>query len=350
MVLAAALGAAVIEGGAALTTRVLVARGWMAEVPRFTAKQVEDYFAQRDALGWTSSFEPPQSPCVSAYGDSFTAGSDGTSYPSELAALLGCPVANYGVGGYGSDQAFMLASSLQGVDVAPVAVLGHVSENILRNLNQYRNLLYPGQELFFKPRFVLNGDSLRTLASPIQVRGDFLRLERSPEAVLTYDEFMARPRRAFPYAFSIVRWLFNDFHWRAALARVPRHEPFYREAHPAAGLQLTTKILTAFALEVRRDERREVIVLIPTGGDLVYAKKTGRWPDQPLADRLQALNIAVVHAGPLLLSRLGEEDPCALFGACNAHFNARGLKMLAELIAPSIKSARPLPARVPGSQ
>ena len=344
------MAAAAIEGGAALTTRFLVARGWMAEIPRFTATQTEDYFEQREALGWTAAFETPASPCASAYGDSFTAGSDGTSYPAELAALLGCAVANYGVGGYGSDQALMLASSLQGVDMSPVAILGHVSENILRNLNQYRNLLYPGQELFFKPRFTLNGDSLRTLASPIQVREDFLRLERAPDAVLTYDEFSSRPRREFPYALAIARWLFKDFHLRATLAGVPRHEPFYREDHPAGGLQLTVKILTAFALEVRRDARREVIVLIPTGDDLRYAKKSGRWPDQRLADRLKALDVTVVHAGPLLLSRLGEEDPCALFGQCNAHMNARGLKLMAELIAPAVRSALPPAARAPGSR
>lgn len=351
MFAAALLGVAALEGGAAIATRLLVSQGRMAEIPAFTATQVEEYFAHREALGWTSSFVTPDTPCVSAYGDAFTAGSDGAAYPAELARLLDCPVANYGVAGYGSDQALMLASSLQAIDAAPVAILGHVSDNILANLNQYRNLVSPGHERLFKPRFILDDDNLRTIASPIQTREDFLRLSRSPEAVLTYDEFNWRPRRDFPHALSLVRWLLRDFRVRAAINGVPAHEPFYHPDHPDGGLRLTQKILMAFTGEIRRDSRHEVIVLIPTGTDMVYAKKTGRWPDQALADGLKAINITVVHAGPVLLSLIGkDQDPCHLFVGCDGPFNALGHRTLALQILSTVKGVMPRRSHARGNR
>ena len=329
-----------MEAGAGLTTRYLAERGWMAEIPVFQSTHIEQYFEHRDpSLGWTTSLVTPNAACVSAYGDSFTAGSDDSSYPAEVGRMLGCPVANYGVGGYGSDQALMLARSLRHVDRAPVSVIAHVSENILRNLNRYRNLLYPGQELFFKPRFILDGEALRLLDSPVARREDFTRLAHSPETVLVHDEFGSRPRRDFPYTIALLRWLTADFHLRATVAGVPRHQAFYRPGHRAGGLQLTAAILTAFARERTSEGRQPLVVLVSTGDDFLYAKRTKRWTDQGLADLLRSAGVAVVHSGPAMLAELGDEDPCHLFAACNSHFNARGYRMLGTIVATAIRSS-----------
>jgi hypothetical protein len=347
---AAVLAAAAIEAGAALTTHYLVGRGWMAEIPSFSREEIASYFAHRDPLrGWTSPLAIVESSCVSAYGDSFTAGSDGTSYPEELGRLIGCDVANYGVGGYGSDQALLLARDLREADRAPVSVIAHVSENILRNLNQYRNLLYPGQELFFKPRFIRDGASLRLLDAPIARPEDFQRLTEAPEALLTYDVFVTRPRRDFPYAIALWRWLLADFHLRSELDDVPRHAAFYAADHAAGGLQLTAAILSTFAVEKQRAGRTGVVLLIPTGDDFLYAQKTGRWSDQALADGLRTAGNRVVHAGPAMLAQLAGEDPCHLFGECNSHFNARGYRMLAAIVADAIKDVAPPRRPAPGN-
>jgi hypothetical protein len=348
---AAVLAAAAIEAGAALTTRYLVGRGWMAEIPSFSRDEIAAYFVHRDPLrGWTSPLAIVEAPCVSAYGDSFTGGSDGTSYPDELARLLGCRVANYGVGGYGSDQALMLARDLRDADGAPVSVIAHVSENILRNLNQYRNLLYPGQELFFKPRFIRDGARLRLLDNPIARPEDFERLTESPEALLTYDVFVTRPRRQFPYAIALWRWLLGDFHLRSEIDEVPRHAAFYEPDHEGGGLQLTAAILSTFAVEKANAGRTGVVLLIPTGDDFLHAQNTRRWSDQALADGLRAAGVRVVHAGPAMLSQLAGEDPCHLYGDCRSHFNARGYRMLAAIVADAIRDVVPPRPPAPGNR
>ena len=55
-----------------------------------------------------SNFKNSQ-PCIDVYGDSFTYGHPNEVYawPSQLSSLVKCRVRNFGVGGYGSDQAFI---------------------------------------------------------------------------------------------------------------------------------------------------------------------------------------------------------------------------------------------------
>ena len=99
---------------------------------------------ERDAVGSRiiPLFPDPASysPCVALYGDSFTWSSEvdhAHAWSNVLSGLLQCRVANYGVGGYGTDQAYLRFLHNE-KDVAPIAILNHLSENILRNVNQFR--------------------------------------------------------------------------------------------------------------------------------------------------------------------------------------------------------------------
>ena len=349
------------EAASAAACAVLVRWGWMAHLPRLPDEQVRLYFAHRNPLlGWgpevdgrgrvvrlkprpDPSWADTVAPCASVYGESFTAGSevgeDG-AYPHVLGVELGCRVANYGVGASGSDQALMLFRAQRHLDRAPVVILGHISENILRNVNQYRVLLYPDQELFLKPRFLLGPrGELRFVPVPVRTPADLRALPRDPERFLPYDAFMARPRPGFPYSWTLARWAFTDFHVRAQLAGVPRHLPFYDARHPAGGLPLTTEILATFAREASAGRRRPLVVLMPVGRDLVYARRTGRWPDQPLADALRARGVPVLHAGPEMMRRLPPAaDPCTLFANCSAHYNAAGYRLFAHVVRDRLRA------------
>jgi hypothetical protein len=356
-----------IEVFAAVTTGVLCRRGWMAYIPRLRDEQTAVYLARRSPrLGWgpatdvtgqvlnASPRHDPASPrdeppCVSAYGDSFTfgdeAGEDGT-YPHRLAERIRCPVWNFGQRGYGTDQALMLFRSQGAVDRAPVVILGHTSENILRNVNQYRNLLYPGprDELAFKPRFVASSSGIEYVPVPVDAPDDFRRLSREPESVLTSDFFVQRPRRSFPYSVALGRWAAFDFHVRARLAGRPWYASFYEASHPSRALELTTRILSTFADEAVTHRRRPVALLIPTGLDFLEFRRTRRWVDEPLAEALRRQGSLVIHAGPAMLARLGGADPCGLFGSCHAHFNSTGYSLLGDVVAEELARAGLTPA------
>jgi hypothetical protein len=83
-------------------------------------------------------------PCrINTYGDSFTEGacvSDGETWQEVLAARLGEPVRNFGVGGYSSYQAYRRMRRIERTGLrAPYLVLNlYLDEDSFRNLDRFR--------------------------------------------------------------------------------------------------------------------------------------------------------------------------------------------------------------------
>ena len=263
---------AVVESVAYVGVRVLAGKS-VVYVPRM-AEGYAVYLETRDpVLGWppvglgadderdaagarrTPAFpDPARSPgCVALYGDSFTWSSEVEStyaWGNVLSTLLGCRVLNFGVGGYGTDQAFLRFRE-HGADRSPIVVLAHQPENILRNVNRYRPLLYP-VTLRFKPRFRLDGDGGIELVEapliPVEQYGAFVR---RPEDFLDDEYFLpggpAGVRHArFPFTWTAIQAV-GHFHVRSALAGTPWYAEFYEPDHPSQGLAVTAGILDRFA-------------------------------------------------------------------------------------------------------
>jgi len=345
----------VSEAAAALASAILVERGAMADIPRLGADEIR-FALERPSpvLGWgprtddagravglaprpDPAFAGVRAPCVSVYGDSFTlGGADDATYPHHLAVALGCPAANFGVGGYGSDQAVMLFRAQRGLDRAPVVVLGHLSENVMRNVNQYQRLLYPASRLRFKPRFLLAGRDLRWVPAPVESAADYERVAENPAAMLGHDAFLARPRPHFPYCVQLLHWLLTDSYVRARLRREPWHAAFYRPDDPSGALPLTVRILADFASEARADGRTPLVALIATRSDLDYARRAGRWAYRPLVDALRAEGVLTVDTGPPLLERIGAGDLAPFFVA-DGHPSPAGYALLGAVLAGEIE-------------
>ena len=343
-------------------TLFLTQRGAMAYIPRFTDKEIPELLTKIDPhLGWGAetnqsgkvtnlsprpdpSFTPNQPPCASVYGDSFTFGTGNgvgpdNTYPHHLGLNLGCPVHNYGIGAYGSDQSLMLFRAQSDLDNASLVIVGHLTENILRNVNQYRTLLYPQSVEGFKPRFLLDGNQLRFVPVPVSSAKDFLVLEQNPSLALPYDAFVDRPLRSFPYTISLFHWLLKDQHVRAKLLNRPRYLTFYEPEHPAKGLQITIKILATFVEDAHVQGKIPIVLIIPVADDLKYAQQKGIWPEQTLVDGLTEIGIYTIHAGPAILDNLNGSDPCTLYQPCNGHFNATGYKLLADIVSNEIRAS-----------
>ena len=89
------------------------------------------------------------------YGDSFMAFTPYklVEYKNEvispenlISRKRGCKIFNYGVDGYGSDQAFLkFKNQIKKKNILPgdVVILSHLTENILRNSTRNFSLLYP---------------------------------------------------------------------------------------------------------------------------------------------------------------------------------------------------------------
>jgi hypothetical protein len=319
----------------------------------------EDYLLKRDnVLGWPSPVEfggsnydssgsriVPSFPdknghqtCISLYGDSFTWGDEVEheyAWGNVLSKLVGCRVANYGVSGYGSDQAYIRFT--QNInDDAPIVFLNHLSENILRNANQLRDLLYPEGGLGFKPRFVLNEEgALELLPLPTFDSTQYEDIILHPEQYFTNDYFIPGglsgiTSASFPYTISIINGL-NNFHVRAELRDEPWYMEFYETGHPSQALETTLEILKAFQSDAIGQGKTPVITVIPTGLDLLYFLEHQAWPYDNLIDELSLRGISAFNFGTEILKSTKNADPCLLFDNCSAHYNEKGYSILAKI-------------------
>jgi hypothetical protein len=156
--------------------------GWCGPKSRSTAPKVRPSFSY-EAHGARSEREYADAPPAGVvrlvcFGDSFTHGdevSNGDTWELQLEALdARYEALNYGVGGYGTDQA-LLRFRREGLHGARVACIGYMVENIGRNANRYRPLWYPAtMSCGAKPRLVIEGDQLRVIPLPYATRAELI--------------------------------------------------------------------------------------------------------------------------------------------------------------------------------
>lgn len=284
------------------------------------------------------SFPDPAAPsCAALFGDSFTWGNEvgpEDAYGNVLAGLMGCRVANYGVPGYGTDQAYLRFRSVIR-DPAPIVILGHFSDNIVRNINQERGF-FSNQSMGLKPRFVLEADELKLIPLPNLSEAAYRSLRSQAGTLLPYDYFAPGGPSGlrsleFPFVLSVSGAL-RHFRVQARLQRRPSYAEFYDPAHPTQALQITEAIIKAFASEARRRGQKPLVLLIPDEKDLRWLRERGALPYGELAARLRNAGVVVADAAEALENDLGGRDPCELYTRCGSgHFTAHGYKRLAEL-------------------
>lgn len=348
-----------LEIASCVGVRFMKARGLFYEPPAAAGRAT--YLAARDpVLGWPapSKFgqgdtdaagsrvvpafpDPKAKVCASIYGDSFAWGEEAShehAWGNVLAQRANCRVTNFGVVGYGTDQAY-LRYSRNKADQAPVVVLSHLSENILRNVNRFRNLLAPTDVIALKPRFVV-GPSGELVLVPMAAPASPAELDdllAYPERHLV-DEYFAPGgpsgvrRVELPYTLSIKR-LFSNYRMRATFEGRPPHAAFYDANHPARGLAVSAGIAKAFAREATARGASPLVLLIPLVPDFADREKTGKWVYAPLMEELDRAGVAYLDSGDRFLKVLAGRDPCSLYVRCaGGHFNEEGYRLLAELV------------------
>jgi hypothetical protein len=332
-------------------------------------KAYSKYIAIRDAtLGWPSperfghdglrdvagsriipAFPDPTKhrAWISLYGDSFTWGSEvdnDHAWSNILSEMLRARVSNYGVPGYGTDQAFLRFLHNTG-DEAQIVFLNHMSENIRRNINQYRQLIAYGDGIGFKPRYIMHQPGQLTLIPlPSFSEMEYPNVVNDPERYLPYEYFIPNgpsgiQKLSFPYTWTVLKCLRN-FHIRAKLFGVPHYAEFYAPDHPSQALPITASILKRFHEEARTRGKIPIITVIPRGLDLLFFREKGNWPYQPLMDELRHQEIEVLNFGEGIIRHLGTNDIHALFNDILAHYNEEGYRILADIAFDYLREKR----------
>lgn len=132
---------------------------------------------------------PPGALRVAAFGDSLVFGvfvADRECWPAQVEEHFpGIEVLNYGIPGFGADQAY-LRYLTEGKALAPaIVVLGFAPEDLGRIGVVYKRFLSTFEEPLTKPRYIIDAaGKLSLLPNPAPKPADFERFLRHPRAVL----------------------------------------------------------------------------------------------------------------------------------------------------------------------
>lgn len=293
------------------------------------------------------SFPTPGGELVSLYGDSFVYGSDVDSdaaWGNQLSIILNTRVANYGVVGYGTDQAYLRFRD-NDHDQAKVVFLGIYPLDVLRNVNQCRFLITSNEPFSFKPRFILEDGELRLVPYPLIPVEQLDHFAEKPEDFLSHENFLPDteygPNRfSFPYSVSLVRLFLKPrtVNW---LLNKPSWIDYIQPSHPSQSMEVTSAIVSRFHQDCLERGSTLVTFLIPMPSSYDWYLESGKLAMQPLTDDLQNHGVRVIDLIPLIAERLGKESICQLLSKpekCRGHFNERGNRMLAEILHEYLQS------------
>jgi len=359
-----------LEAASFVAGKILQAHWLMYGVPKPPAERLvatySEYLRRRDPeLGWpfpdqyggklfnATGARPspafpdttPETAQISLYGESFTQSpnSDEDAWGNVLAVLSGRRVANYGQGGYGTDQAF-LRYRRNVRDKAGVVILSHVTEDILRNLTRDRDLILYEMWFAYKPRFVLGADGrLELVPMPTLTEQEHLRLEgaAAPQLDLEHESFHpGGPAGAtslrFPFTWSLVRNL-GDFRMRARISGRTYYAEFYAPGHPLHGLEITREICKGFAEEAKRRGQHPLVMLLPNREDVDHFRKSKEWTYAPLARELETHGVELLDFGPSVAGRAGDRSLDEVYDH-TGHYRKEVDRLLAEFVLAKIRT------------
>lgn len=222
---------------------------------------------------YTSRKTPSVSPddaLISLYGGSYTLGAevnDDQTWQYYLEQTSGEKVMNYGVGGFGTDQAiFKLERNLERGLKTSIIVLGVYSAAIPRVLSSYRPFFAPygGLELGFKPRLQEVDGGYDWLPSALDDLSENKLLKQAFNKAAAsdyfYDNNKLKPRARFPYslaALRVVKYIVFDYE---------RLSDMWEPQHVAA--KRTEELIRRFVELGHTEEFAPVVVFLPQDGEL----------------------------------------------------------------------------------
>jgi hypothetical protein len=292
---------------------------------------------------WIPSFPVSGTEVVSLYGDSYTYAEDVSheeAWSNVLSRMVGGRVANFGVGGYGTDQACLRFRGNTD-DHAKTAILTIFPDNVKRNVNQQRYFLSPGPGSIFglKPIFVLTDDSLRSVPLPEMTYAEFLESFDEPRRFFDHEFFLPNTsdgpiRWSFPYTQSISKAILSN-QIRSWLSGRPGWYGYLREDHPSGALMITARIIQQFVSLAEKRNKKAIIVFLPSRSSYDLYVRSGELAMRPLLNLLKKNDIEAHDLTPGIHQYLSKRSYSSLKVSKTSghpHFNEEGNRLIAELV------------------
>jgi hypothetical protein len=323
---------------------------------------VGKYMRQDAKLGWTPvennsdgmrdprTYDPTPPPNVvriAAYGDSFTFGEDvtqGESWAAQLAAhSANLEVLNYGVPGYGPDQAYLRYQEHRQAFSPQIVFLGYMTENLARTVSVYRPFYYrESASIFTKPRFSVKDNKLKLLPNPIatvQDHADFLANDAKVLAKLgEHDYHYQTAYKPGPFDFlPSVRFckISGQVLAKRVVQPILRLDGVYNDQSEA--YQVTAKVFDAHYQEVIADGALPIVVILPENPDHLRSRQGKSRRYQVLLDDLENKSCQVIDVLDAFVP-VQDQYSLADLTVRNGHYSVLGNEIVADFLYQELKS------------
>lgn len=260
--------------------------------------------------------------CARAFGDSFTYGEEvepQDTWANIASIKLGCRIENYGVGGFGTDQALILYESTN--THTPVVLLGIYSEMLRRNLAASW-LFYGGQKgRALKPYFELTPQGkLQQIPWPRNATTSDIRAYHSKD--IFFDSYDLK----FPYFLHMSKSVFFQLKTRL------ENKGIFFDKH-AKVLPLQLAILDEFSALVTQRRSELVLVYYPSLAELA----NNRFSYSAQLEKFKAKHphACIIDTGPALLTAVKKGISV---GAPAGHFDTKGNEIVASVVVDGLKT------------
>ena len=241
-------------------------------------------------------------------------------------------VLNLGVGGYGSDQAYLRWKREGSEFTSDIVILGIWPEDLCRNVNVVRYYLTPDGNYLSKPRFIFRDDELALVNSPVLHGAPLAEALAAPEecALLEHD-FWANPSETQQ------SWTHSSRTWRSfqsvfALFRRKAIRQQLYSGHDTTAIDITVGIAEAFSRDVAATGAIPVVLLIPMRDLLPMHTGAEKFP---LVTALESAGVNVVDLGPTFGREVEARSGAGLYMP-GGHHSAEGNRLLSEALAEAL--------------
>ena len=279
---------------------------------------------------------PPGVRRLAAFGESFTFCQDSNlpeCWTTKLErAWAGTEVLNFGVSGYGPDQAWLRYQRDGPAYPACAVLIGYMVENINRVVTRFYPFYQPSTGLIFsKPRFVLDGEGLALVPNPVSDH------QQLGEPQFVEQTLGPGDRWYFPGVFvanpldrlDLVRLV------RTSAYRYHHGDPLgdglaraYRERGEA--FQVAGRVLIEFARQVRRDGAIPIVVVFSPASEIEAALAGRDAIYAPLLEWLAREGVATIDVTDALVDEARRSGVSAV---AIHHYTARGNDIVARTLA-----------------
>jgi lysophospholipase L1-like esterase len=285
---------------------------------------------------------------VAAFGDSYVYGTEvdnAGAWPTLLERLApGIEVMNYGVGGYGVDQAYLRYVD-EGTRLQPhVVVIGFAPVDLPRVVNRYRRFLDDREIALTKPRFVVgtNG-ALSLIPNPLPSRRDYARLVANPELALAMSDsdqwfepaVYKNPLYDWSATARLVSALWVKVHRRYVGDERVLRGRLMNARSPAFRVQMA--LFEEFAARVKRDGAIPLIAILPDHDAIVEAARGMERPFAPILAELRRRHVDYVDLTDAFLADADVHHAERWFMP-GGHYSGAGNRVVATRLAREVRA------------